>query len=102
MACYHYRGADEHHSDIYRHSRKKKHTTVYPGRRYGDAQGNEMFRKSTLGKFKICMQGCNTVVRSAAGESNSFGVEVGLHQGSVLSPYMFLLITDVLTDGVRN
>ena len=30
-------------------------------------------------------QGCKTVVRSAAGESNSFGVEVGLHQGSVIS-----------------
>ena len=32
-------------------------------------------------------RGCKTVVRSAAGESNSFGVEVGLHQGSALSPY---------------
>ena len=26
-----------------------KHTTEYPGRRYGDPQGNEMCRKSTLG-----------------------------------------------------
>ena len=32
-------------------------------------------------------QGCKTVVRSAAGERNSFGVEVGLHQVSALSPY---------------
>ena len=30
-------------------------------------------------------QGCKTVMRSVARESNSFGVEVGLHQGSVIS-----------------
>ena len=47
-------------------------------------------------------QGCKTVVRSAAGESNSFGVEVGLHQGSALSPYLFLLVMDVLTEDVRK
>ena len=38
----------------------------------------------------------------AAGESNSFGVEVGLHQGSALSPYLFLLLMDVLTEDVRK
>ena len=47
-------------------------------------------------------QGCKTVVRSAAGESNSFGVEVGLYQGSALSPYLFLLLMDVLTQDVRK
>ena len=47
-------------------------------------------------------QGCKTVVRSAAEESNSFGVEVGLHQGSALSPYLFLLLMDVLTQDVRK
>ena len=47
-------------------------------------------------------QGCKTVVRSAAEESNSFGVEVGLHQGSALSPYLFLLLMDVLTHDVRK
>ena len=41
-------------------------------------------------------QGCKTVVRSATGESNSFRVEVGLHQGSALSTYMFLLLMDVI------
>ena len=47
-------------------------------------------------------QGCKTVVRSAAGESNSFGVEVGLHQGSALSRYLFLHLMDVLTQDVRK
>ena len=47
-------------------------------------------------------RGCKTVVRSAALESNSFGVEVGLHQCSALSPYLFLLLMDVLTEDVRK
>ena len=41
-------------------------------------------------------------MRSAAGERNSFGVEVGLHQGSAISPYLFLLLMDVLTQDVRK
>ena len=33
---------------------------------------------------------------------NGFGVEVGPHQGSALSPYLFLLLMDVLTEDVRK
>ena len=51
---------------------------------------------------KDMYRGCKTVVGSAAGESNSFGMEVGLYQGSALSPYMFLLLVDVLTEDVRK
>ena len=47
-------------------------------------------------------QGCKTVVCSAAGESNSFGVEVGLHKDSAVTPYQFLLLMDVLTEDVRK
>ena len=47
-------------------------------------------------------RGCKTKVRSAVGESDSFNVDVGLHQGSALSPYLFLILMDVLTEGVRN
>ena len=47
-------------------------------------------------------RGCQTKVRSAAGESGSFNVDVVLHQGSALSPYLFLILMDVLTEGVRK
>ena len=47
-------------------------------------------------------RGCKTVVRSAAGESNSFAVEVRLHQGSASIRYLFLLLMDVLTEDVRK
>ena len=46
--------------------------------------------------------GCRTKVRTVAGESSKFNVEVGLHQGSALSPYLFLILMDVLTERVRK
>ena len=36
------------------------------------------------------------------GESKTFGVEVGLYQGSALSPYLFLRRMDVLTEDMRK
>ena len=46
--------------------------------------------------------GCRTTVRTVAGESSKFNAEVGLHQGSALSPYLFLILMDVLTERVRK
>ena len=44
---------------------------------------------------------CSTSVVSAAGETESFQVKVGLHQGSALSPFLFVTLMDVLTEDVR-
>ena len=46
--------------------------------------------------------GCRTKVRTVAGESRKCNVEVGLHQGSALSPYLFLILMDVLTERARK
>ncbi|KAI5735287.1 hypothetical protein M8J77_016627 [Diaphorina citri] len=43
-----------------------------------------------------------TQVRSSVGMTKGFTVEVGLHQGSVLSPYLFDLIMDVLVKEVKK
>ena len=43
-----------------------------------------------------------TAVRCAAGTTMGFKVEVGLHQGSALSPFLFALLMDRLTDEIRQ
>ncbi|KAK2899938.1 hypothetical protein Q8A73_013067 [Channa argus] len=47
-------------------------------------------------------ESCKTVVRCAVGVTEEFKVEVGLHQGSALSPFLFALVMDRLTDEVRQ
>ena len=41
-------------------------------------------------------------VKSSVGLTKSFPVNVGLHQGSALSPYLFDLVMDVVTQGIRD
>jgi hypothetical protein len=43
-----------------------------------------------------------TTVRSAAGVSEEFEVKVGLHQGSGISPFLFAIVMDNNTAGVRK
>ena len=43
-----------------------------------------------------------TTVRCAVGLTEWFKVEVGLHQGSALSPFLFAMVMDRLTDEVRQ
>ena len=47
-------------------------------------------------------EGSETVVRCAVGTTESFKVKVGLNQGSALSPFLFVVIMDRLTDEVRR
>ena len=46
--------------------------------------------------------GATTTVRSAAGLTEEFKVGVGLHQGSALSPFLFAIIIDRLTEDIRK
>ena len=43
-----------------------------------------------------------TVVKCAAGTSEPSAVEVGLHQGPALRPFLCAIIMDALTDNIRT
>ncbi|KAK3525944.1 hypothetical protein QTP70_011034 [Hemibagrus guttatus] len=43
-----------------------------------------------------------TVVRCAVGQTEEFKVEVGLHQGSALSSFLFAMVMDQLSEEVRQ
>ena len=61
--------------------------------------------KGNIGDEEIIQDmydGSQTVVRCAVGITESFKLKVGLHQGSALSPFLFAVIIDRLTDEVRR
>jgi hypothetical protein len=46
-------------------------------------------------------EGAETAVKSRDGVSKGFQVEVGVHQGSVLSPLLFIIVLEALSRGFR-
>ena len=47
-------------------------------------------------------KGFKTAVSVDGEMSNSFSVKVDIHQGSALSPPLFIMVMDALTENVRN
>ena len=47
-------------------------------------------------------EGSETAMKCSVGTTESFKVKVGLNQGSALSPFLFAVIMDRLTDEVRR
>ena len=45
--------------------------------------------------------GAKTVVRTVYGDSNSFEVKIGMHQGSALSPLLFVIVMEALSREFR-
>ena len=45
---------------------------------------------------------CETVVSCASGTGEPFAVEVGIHQGSAFSHFLFAIMMDSLTENIRK
>jgi len=52
--------------------------------------------------IKDMYEGALTSVRTLDGVTEDFPVTIGLHQGSSLSPYLFTLVLDVLTEHIQE
>ena len=52
--------------------------------------------------IKEMYEGAEAMVRNTKGKSESFEIRVGLHQGSALSPLLFIIVIDVITDSTRD
>jgi len=46
-------------------------------------------------------EGAQTVLRTTEGDSKTFNVKVGLHQGSVLSPLLFVIVMEMILRELR-
>ena len=52
--------------------------------------------------MKAMYEDATTRVKLNGGESRGFGVKVGLHQGSVLSPLLFIIVLEALSREFRK
>jgi len=51
---------------------------------------------------KDMYEGGRTSIRTLGGVTNDFAIGMGLHQGSALSPFLFTLVIDELTNGIQD
>ena len=95
----------------YREGQKKLHCVfVNLEKAYGRVPREELWycmRKSGMSEKYVRMvqdmyKDSVTAVRCATGMTEAFKVKVGLHQGSALSPLLFAIVIDRLTDEVRE
>jgi len=52
--------------------------------------------------IKDMYEGVKTRVRSLVGDTEYFPIDIGLHQGSALSPFLFAIVMDELTREIQD
>jgi hypothetical protein len=92
----------------YRRQRKKMHVVFVDLEKAYDRVPRELLwevlekrgvSERYISIIKDMYRGARSSVRSTAGLSGSFEVKIGVHQGSALSPYLFILVLDELLRG---
>jgi len=52
--------------------------------------------------IKNMYDGVRTSVSTLVGDTNDFPIDIGLHQVSALSPYLFTIVMDERTKGIQD
>ena len=60
------------------------------------------WRSGGVGSAMSMFEDASTVVRTPFGDSECFQVRVGVHQGSILSPLLFVIVMEAVTRGTRG
>ena len=56
--------------------------------------------KAYINIIRDMYAGCKTSIMTSAGRTKEIEIEVGLHQGSALTPLLFVIIIDVITEEI--
>ena len=51
---------------------------------------------------KATDEGAKTRIRTAHGKTEEFAIQVGVHQGSALSPFLFIVVMDTLVNEIKS
>ena len=51
---------------------------------------------------KATYEGAKTSIRMAYGKTKEFAIQVGIHQGSALTPFLFIVVMDTLVNEIKS
>ena len=51
---------------------------------------------------KATYEGAKTRIRTTHGKTEEFAIQVGVHQGSALSPFLFIVVMDTLVNEIKS
>ncbi|KAL6538155.1 hypothetical protein OROGR_012143 [Orobanche gracilis] len=58
--------------------------------------------KKYIDIIKDMYEGASTSVRTGVGKTEEFPIQIGVHQGSALSPFLFAIVMDELTSSLQD